>query len=512
MKKLVFWGTALVMLAMLVFSCNKNRFDFDHFESAQGSGQWKLPVASARISLDTVLNQLMAKNDLVSADANGQVQICYGFPASNLINGASMLNLGSVNPKPQTTVFNNATPGVPQFDFDTIFSFSQVINLSADSASIQTAVIKSGQLVLTLGGSLEQYVVDIQMSTPDIIMPGGVPLSTTEREVDLAGASFNMIDPVTNEADSTILFEYAVHCHFTNFDQPEYDLITTIAFIKLKLQQLSGYIDSYVYEYSYDSTFNMPLNLEGQMTLLGAKMRVEEKNTFGGLKARLSFKRAEFYGGETTPAPIFSEFPLNLNVVESPTYINIVPEDKTVDLTFNSKFDKFGMDMVFDLNPSHDHQLIHIYDTSNLGLKFNAVIPMNFKSDGIYYLDTLDLNIPSVDVTKILNEIRLTMDFESEMPFNLDAEFLTLDPETGAVTDHLMTTPMHIEGSFNGQPVHSQAVISITQDRLTHFLQANKLAMRFGIDTKNKPAEMVLGKGLGMGVTLKADIIYGAND
>ena len=46
MKKLVFLGTALAIVGMLLFSCNEDRFDLDNLESIQSSGQWKIPVGS----------------------------------------------------------------------------------------------------------------------------------------------------------------------------------------------------------------------------------------------------------------------------------------------------------------------------------------------------------------------------------------------------------------------------------------------------------------------------------
>ena len=60
MKKIVLLGTALVVTAMLMFSCNKNRFDFDNLESINVSGQWNLPLGSANISLGDLLTMMMS--------------------------------------------------------------------------------------------------------------------------------------------------------------------------------------------------------------------------------------------------------------------------------------------------------------------------------------------------------------------------------------------------------------------------------------------------------------------
>ena len=96
MKRFVFLGTALTLIVMLMFSCNKNRFELDHLESAQGSGQWKLPIGSMHVSTMDVLNQL-GENNLISQDAAGNLLIRYSFPMENLIEGYTMLNLGTFN-------------------------------------------------------------------------------------------------------------------------------------------------------------------------------------------------------------------------------------------------------------------------------------------------------------------------------------------------------------------------------------------------------------------------------
>lgn len=505
MKRLVFLGTALTLAVLLMFSCNKNRFDFDHIDSIQGSGQWKLPIGSMHVTVANVLDQLSA-SDLISQDEAGNLLIRYNFPMENLIQGSSMLNLGSFN---SSATFGFDKPVIAKDVIDTVFFVRQGVPVDADSATIVSAKIKSGQLVQTYQGNLTSMLVDVWISSPNLIMSDGDTLHTNELNVDLAGASIS-IDSDRGMTD-TLYINYAIHCLLMEIPDPRYELTSIIGLTNIKLSELSGYIDSYVYEYSQDSSFSLGLsNLQGQMAFVDAQMRVEEKNTFTNLNAQLRIDRAEFYGGNAQPSQVFSHYPYVLNLVDSPTYTDITPAGETTTIGINTEYDRFGFGATFDLNPFQENKLITITDTSSLSLKLNATIPMKFNSSGISYLDTMDISFSSVDAPEILKSIILMTSFDSEMPLNLHAQFYTLDPDTEQITDSLVMNPLHIAASFTGKPVHTEARISVTQNRLKNLVDAKKLMMRFDIDTDNKDAVLNIKNGLT--ISLKADVIYGGEE
>lgn len=505
MKRFVFLGTALTLVVMLMFSCNKNRFALDHLESAQGSGQWKLPIGTLHVTMTDVLNQL-GENNLISQDEAGNLLIRYSFPMENLIEGYTMLNLGTFN---STATFYFEKPIWEKSIIDTVFFIRQAIPVDADSASIVSAKIKEGTLIQTYQGNLASMLVDSWISSPNIIMADGDSLNTDASYVDLAGASLRIGQD--KEATDTLYFNYAIHCLLEEITEPSYDLTSIIGISNLKLTELSGYIDSYVYEYSQDTSFDLGLtNLHGQMAVVDAQMRVEERNTFGNLNAQLRIDRAEFYGGNAQPSSVFSHYPYVLNVVESPTYTDITPAGETVTISINTEYDTFGFDASFNLNPDQGSSLVTITDTSSLSLKLHATIPLKFNSTGISYLDTMNLNLSSVETPEIVKEILLTISFDSELPLNLNAQFYTLDPVTEQITDSLVTSPLHIGASFTGKPVHSDAQISVTHQRLEHLFQSNNLMMRFDIDTEGQNAVLTNTSGLTVG--LKADVIYGGEE
>lgn len=511
MKKSLIVGMTLALTAMLMFSCNKNRFDFDELNSVEGSGQWKLPIGSIEMTLGDVMTQF-GNNDLVSYDANGNLQICYQLELDKILKGSTFLNLGTLNFNSENR-FPNPFPGIPIVPIDTVFRFNQKMELSTDSAGIESAIVKSGELLLTLTTNLGN-VSEIVLSSSGIIESSGDSLvrhfsAINGNKVDLSGATFHLHDPVTGVADSTLTLNYAIHYQLTGIDDPEYEVTTIIGLNQLKFQEISGYIDSFIYTFDYDTAFSLPLNnIEGQATLVGADIKINERNTFDNLHAELQINQAEFYGGGVAPSPIFNHYPYVLEVVPSTEYVNVLP-DETIDLTVDTRFDAVRVAAVLDFNPTHVDRLVTINESSSLDMQVDATVPMRFNVPGVYYTDTLDLSLSDITAPDLVKEILLTILFDSEIPFNLSGQLYTLNSNSGHVTDSLLTHAMHLNGSFDGNKVRTTAEISLTHDRLAHLLAADKLIIRFGVDTDNK--DVVLNLDNGIGLTLKADVIYGGS-
>lgn len=509
MKKPLIVGIALALTALLLFSCNKNRFDFNEMNTVEGSGQWKLPIGNLQMTLGDLMTQF-GENEMVSYDDNGNLQIVFQMELPGILKGTDFLNLGTVNFNTEN-VFPNPFPGYEITPIDTVFRFNQKIELTTDSAGIETAIIKSGELILTMVTNLGN-ISQIDFSSSGIIESNGDTLVRHFNEVngntvDLSGATFHLHDPVTGVADSTLTLNYAIHYQLTGIPDPEYQVNSIIALNRLKFQQISGYIDDFVYSFDFDTAFSLPLNnIQGQATLVGSDIKINERNTFDNLHAELQINQAEFYGGGVAASPIFNHYPYVLEVVPSVEYVNVLPEE-TIDLTVDTRFDAVRIAADLDFNPSHIDRLVTINDYSTLDMLVDATVPMQFNIPGVYYLDTIDLSLPDVTAPDLIKEILLTILFDSEIPFNLQGQFYTYNSVTGRINDSLMTTPMHLNGSFDGTEVRTNAEISLTSTRIAHLLAADKLILRFGVDTDNQDVRLNLDNGIGM--TIKADVIYG---
>jgi hypothetical protein len=506
MKKRLFLGVALALVAILMLSCNKNRFDFDNLETVEGSGQWKLPIGNVSTTLGDVLEQL-GENDLISYDEDGNLQIHYSFKLNDILKGSSFLSLGTMNFSSEIR-FANPFPGYHLTDpIDTVYRFQQSIELDADSAVLETAVIKTCTMLSTIQGNLGN-VSRVEISSSDITMPNGDSLFTTQSEVDLAGASFHLYDDFGNP-DTVVVFNYAIYYQLEGIDDEEYHFETILGMNNLKLKQLSGHVNQFVYEFDIDTTFSLPLgNIDGNLNLVGAKVNVKERNSFENLYAQLSINTAEFYGGSLAPSTIFDHYPFVLNVVPSYDYVSIL-DDETVNLSLNPKYDAVRFAGLVDFNPNAVDNLVTIYDTSTLSVAIDAIIPMQFNVPGVTYIDTISLNLGEISAPSLVKEIILGMMFESELPFNLSVQLDMYKSTTGEILGGLVDHEMLVNGSFDGTPVLTNESISITQDLLKKLLESDMLIMRVGVNTGGN--DVLLNLDNGLGVTLKADVLYGGS-
>ena len=162
-----------------------------------------------------------------------------------------------------------------------------------------------------------------------------------------------------------------------------------------------------------------------------------------------------------------------------------------------------------DFNPNAVDNLVTIYDTSTLSVAIDAIIPMQFNVPGVTYIDTISLNLGEISAPSLVKEIILGMMFESELPFNLSVQLDMYKSTTGEILGGLVDHEMLVNGSFDGNPVLTNESISITQDLLKKLLESDMLIMRVGVNTGGN--DVLLNLDNGLGVTLKADVLYGGS-
>lgn len=501
MRKLLFLSVSLAMAMLLMPSCNKNRFDFNQLDTVEGSGQWKFPVGSIHKTLGDVMGQLN-NNQLISYDENGNLQVAYHFGMDNIINGSSFMSLPTMT---YDAHFETANPCPYQLPYpiDTSARFNQEIKLNPDGMRLEMAKIKTGTIDFHLVSNLGNFQ-DIILRSDNLKYADG---SSWEEKLNISGDDSIDLSGVTLEVgeDSIVNFSYEVHYQMYNILDPLLVLDAKVELANLKLRQLSGYIDTYETPFSFDTAFSMPLDkVSGHLKIVDAKLQIQTKNTFD-LFANLQLNEAQVYGGGIAPSMIFGEYPVVVQVKPSEDYTFAL--DETFTLEFDTRYDaiRLGGKMVF--NPAGAEQLISIYDTSTMGIAFDAKIPMKLNVPGVNYLDTINFNIADFDASKQIEEVLLNLGVNSELPFNLQAQLFTFDSKTGKVTDSLMTHTASIAGSFDGKPVKSETEISVTQDRLQNLLKADKLIMRFGLNTDNH--DVLLNLDNGLDVNIKADLFYG---
>ena len=507
MRKSVFLGMATALFALLMISCNKNHYDFSAIETVEGSGQWKLPIATLNTTIEKVLDKL-GEQDLISTDAQGNLQMTYHYDLNNLLVGSQLMNIGSASAPFHFSIGNPITIPVP-VAIDTFVVLEQDLQLSAEGARILSASVKEGSLTTFVTTSL----VDIQYAifrSPNILDADGKPLETTldasnNGQVDMAGKTIAVDELSAGGETNTLHFSWEVHFQIYELSASEIDFDAEVGIQNWKIQRLTGYVDEYNSPFDMTSEFSLPMGkINGQMSLVDARLQILQKNTFE-LTARLDLDTAELLGNDVAPSMLFNEYPVEVNITPSPVYVTAL--DKTVTLTVNSKHNAIHMsgDMVF--NPGGVENQITVYDTSTVNMAFDAVVPMKFNIPGIFYTDTMNLDLSGVKFPEIVEQLILTLNIDSEMPFNMMAQFYTLDAETGQISDSLLDTQAFIAGRFGDDPVASEIVLDLRRERMSHLFASNKLLMRLGLNTDNNT--VILNKEDGLSVKIKADAIYG---
>ena len=488
------------MLAVITLSCNKNRFDFSELNSAEGSGEWKLPIASVNVTLSRLMSQL-SSNEYVAIDPNGNIKLKFDFEKDPVLSMADVMRYQDTE-VPFTFTFDNPYQSEP-VHIDTAILFSHTVELGADSAHLEELKLRTGSLIFQLESNLGQ-IDSIIVTSPNISFPNG---DTLNAFVDVLGSADLDLTGATIHLDSyTLNFNFRIHYWLSGIDAVEYYVNTDIGIRDLDIEYLSGYIDSYETPVEFDSLYDFDLgNVDGALSLLDAKIQVQQKNTCDNLNARVTIDTLMFYGGNLPPALVF-DHPVELNVVSgTPDFVDAFNQSFNIHMSSQQTGVFLAGSAV--ANPGGLNNLVTISDTSCISLKVNAEWPFKFNIDAVTYMDTVDLNVSSFDVPELIKEVRLLIDFESRLPFSIGAQLFAYNTATGKMTE-IMSNGHLLSGAYNGNAEKSETVVTINHDNLGDFFVSDKLIMKLGITTDGHDAQLNINENA-LDMVIKAEVDYG---
>lgn len=523
MKRLLFVGIATTLAALLMFSCNKNRYNLDNVQTVEANGEWKLPVGSARMTLGDLLEQFGDNeyiSTFVSHDQANNIQIRFKTSPQRLLSGTmiqDMLNYSKVKKTFNIDVLGYF-PGLVIEPVSRIDYSYVELPLSVDSAGIESIAIKSGGLYMSLESNLG-VIHEIIVSSSAIIEENGDTLvrhfsSLTGNTIDLSGTSFNLRNPETGELDR-LRVNFAVDYELSGEVLPSYEVSLDVGFKNLRIQEIRGFINSFVLDLDFAGEFTLPIDKfgsDGQLELHGVKLQVKEKSTFENLKATLQVNNAELFGGGQTPFRLF-DGPRSFSIIPSNSFVNVM--DETLDLKLDMKYDsaRVSSKMIFGSYDPNPATPIVIRETSFLDVMVDALIPVSFTASNVTYSDmfenTLGEKLPEALELDMLKKCELSILLDSELPFNFTADLFAYDSVAHQVVDTI-AKDLRINGSFDGTPSETLFVVDLVKDlsprRLDNLKKASHFLVKLGLDTDAHDAILNLDNSIG--VTVKADVAY----
>ena len=490
----------MTVLALLTVSCNKNRFDFSELNSVEVSGQWKLPIGSTYITLDRVLDQL-AENEMVSYDESGNIQVSYRYAMDTVVTGTDFMHFDDMFYDVSLEA-ENPYPFVLEEPIEGVLHLEREVVLESETLRLLSAKIRSGQFLFELTSTLGN-IQEIIVKSPNIFDADG---ASFERSIQLDGVTPVDLSGVHFEAQevNTLRLFYEIHYQAYDFTAPMFEFYGSIEVRDLMVQEMSGWVNSYPTDYRIDSAFSLPFdNLQGALNFVDAHFVLYTRNSFD-LPCLLRIDTALLYGDDVENVQIFDQYPLSLYLAYSIDYEDLM--DESLHISLNTGLQALLSSGTFILNPNGFGESVTIYDTATIGIAAEGLLPMKFNIPGVMYNDTVDLDLSEVDAPDLIKEVQLTMIFESELPFNLEAQFFTTDAETGMVTDSLFSNDFLIHGSFDHSPVSTESVVLMTRDRFANLMATKQLLMRLVVDTGHHDVQLNLQDGLRL--TMKADVVY----
>lgn len=493
----------MTAFAFFTVSCNEDRFDFSELESVETNGHWSLPVGTLSITIEQVLNQL-GENDVISYDESGDIMVSYRYAWDTVVIGTDFMSYDSIHNEVKFMT-ENPYPYVLDEPVEGVLHFEDSVHLESDVVLLQSAKIRSGHLSFQLTdytGDVREYII----GSNNILNANGLPFRRSidlnhENVVDLAGYRFE------TGGENVLYFFYEIHYVAYDYVGPEFVFTGNLDINDLKIQELSGYVNNYVTPYGIDTSFQLPVeNVEGAIDFTGANLKILQHNSFG-LPCRLQIDTAELYGEGVEPYLIFDaeSYPLHLDVDYSLSYIELMDEEVHLGLSTNHNRARASGALV--LNPEGTPVLVTLSDTATMGIAAEINVPLKFNISDVSYNDTVDLDLSEIESPEVLSEVRLTMTFESELPFNMEAQIYTTDPETGAVNDSLLGATQTIQGAFvPNTSARTEVIIALTQDRLNKLLANRHLLVRLGLDTEDNDVSLNVEDGIK--ITVKMDVIY----
>ncbi len=468
---------ALFLVVCLLASCQKDHYNLGNVHGVNANGEVLLPLASGDYSIDDLMQRFQI-DSLIECNSSGDMVYEYYYERFGAVCGDTLLRFKDWNYHEQFVIEN--LQGGWSHPVDTVVSMSQTILFETDHIHVMSAAVKSGRFDINLTanvGGLSEVVV----TSPNLRDADGHELRFTfHPQMGPAGFSFEGMNYETDEAN-TLQLDYEFHLVVNHLQVPEVAIDAYVSTTGLALSEMRGFVDPYESRDRIDTTFSLfPGNMSGEIKVDDALITLRELNTFG-LSARLEVDTALVWGEHIPPYSIFSPMPVRIDLPPQDAYCEVYhqPVSGWIDTHMGHAL----ASSTFTVNSDGVSDMVTIYDTCNIDIRVDVSIPFSFNVNNLKYMDTVNMHLDEIEMPELIEELALEITFNSTLPFELGGKFMLYDSKTERVTDVLLDEPVLIAPSYDGQPSTSSVEMVITDDRVEHALQSDRIILCFDLDT-----------------------------
>ena len=490
----------LYPLLLICSGCKKEMLDFDRLDGVQASGEWGIPVLNTTYTIGDILAQL-ENNNFISQDEDGQLSLNYSFDPIRVLTDSMLLSLPNVATQYR---WQETFSGLGSFSKDTTFLF----NLPANDIIIKRGVVMHGYLNLKLLGNVGTAILNF----PNIKDASGNTFrleftGNSNERINLSGYVISFSYEKPNEMPIEVFFSHQETGEVTTFSV---DL--NVSTQNLRLKEITGKTRKFTENFSGVVEIGNLINKErygGAFTLYDPKVSLHIKNTFNRIGGSVAIDTFHFTDKNNNAFNVLTAYPTTIHVLEGMnTEQNI---ENISSIHFSSDYEKIKFAGQATANPDgFSGGEISVMENSALDIKAKLEIPFSLKVDELYYQDTIDFNFGnSIDLDKALQSIVFRYIIGNALPFSVNAQAYLYNSEQHAVVDSLFYPELKLVGAFQGKMTETANILEIEQNRINKVLSADKIIIRFRLNTNGNKVSVNAKNGLKMilGVKVKYEDI-----
>lgn len=496
----------LLLLLVAVASCFGacNKFDLSHVQAVHTEGEMLLPVSNGSYTIVDLM-QRFQMDSLIDYDQSGNMSYNLLFDQMGLLKGGELLKFNDLEINEHFEVPNPLPGVVLPFPVDTMFQYTQTVQLESEYVSVRSATMKSGRFEFGVSSNVPD-IRQIVISSSDIKDEEGNAFSfvfdpeSGQSGIDLSGMRFETAE------ENTLHFNYAVRAKVQELPMEGFVFDIDLKGKDLAIQDMSGFVNTYSIRSTLDTVFSVfPDNMSGMLDLENILVTLSARNTFG-LEARFFVDSALISGNDIEPFQLVSPLPLEVSATSSPIFIQMFQQYLNGTLNAHAGHAHISTDLV--LNPNGTHELVEVSEASSIDLRVHANVPFQFNIDEIHYIDTVNMRLSQLQSPEWIKKLTLELTFVSTIPFNLNGRFMMYDSEHDVVTYNLLDNATLIASSYDGTPTTTQVTIEITDETMIqeNVFNSDRIILDFVLGTESH--DVVLNANQNLNFTLKAKVDY----